>query len=80
MTKEEIKGQIAQLKEEMSKVSGTPCEVFTRVVGYLRPVQAFNKGKKEEYQHRKLYDVGNGEEAHKRANELHSCNMCKYKL
>lgn len=28
------------------------CEVFTRVVGYFRPVNQFNKGKKEEFMER----------------------------
>lgn len=32
-------------------------EVYTRVVGYLRPVQNFNKGKKEEYKIRKKYVI-----------------------
>lgn len=32
-------------------------EVWTRVVGYLRPVANFHKGKKEEYKDRKLYKV-----------------------
>ena len=27
----------------------TKCEVYTRIVGYIRPVQSWNKGKKEEY-------------------------------
>ena len=26
-----------------------PCEIFTRVVGYYRPISQFNKGKQEEY-------------------------------
>ena len=26
-----------------------PCEVFTRVCGFYRPVRQFNPGKKEEY-------------------------------
>lgn len=30
-------------------------EVWSRVVGYLRPVKNFNKGKKEEYEQRKKY-------------------------
>ena len=29
-----------------------PCEVWTRVMGYFRPVQAFNIGKKSEYAER----------------------------
>lgn len=32
-------------------------EVWTRVVGYLRPVRDFHKGKREEYRQRKLYRV-----------------------
>lgn len=34
-----------------------PAEVYTRVVGYLRPVQNFNKGKKAEYQDRVKYVI-----------------------
>jgi len=26
-----------------------PCEVYSRVVGYLRPVQSWNIGKRQEY-------------------------------
>lgn len=36
---------------------GAETEVWTRVVGYLRPVQNFNKGKKEEYRERKKYVI-----------------------
>lgn len=32
-----------------------PCEVYSRVVGYLRPVQQWNKGKKAEYAKRREY-------------------------
>lgn len=35
-----------------------PAEVYTRVVGYYRPVGAFNQGKKQEYSERKLYETG----------------------
>lgn len=34
---------------------GADTEVWSRVVGYLRPVQNFNKGKREEYDQRKKY-------------------------
>lgn len=34
---------------------GADTEVWSRVVGYLRPVQNFNKGKREEYENRKKY-------------------------
>jgi ribonucleoside-triphosphate reductase len=36
---------------------GKPAEVYTRVVGYLRPVQNFNKGKKAEYKDRVKYVI-----------------------
>ena len=34
-----------------------PCEVFTRVVGYMRPVKQWNKGKKAEYAIRKNFNT-----------------------
>ncbi len=34
-----------------------PCEVYSRVVGYLRPVQQWNNGKVMEYKQRKLFKV-----------------------
>ncbi len=33
------------------------CEVYSRIVGYLRPVSQWNKGKKAEFMQRKTYDV-----------------------
>ncbi len=34
-----------------------PCEVYSRVVGYIRPVQQWNHGKKQEFKERKEYIV-----------------------
>jgi ribonucleoside-triphosphate reductase len=34
-----------------------PCEVYTRVVGYLRPVSQFNLGKQQEYRDRKEFKL-----------------------
>jgi len=31
------------------------CEIYSRVVGYYRPVQGWNKGKQQEYDERKEY-------------------------
>ncbi len=33
------------------------CEVYSRVVGYLRPVQQWNFGKKQEFIERKEYKI-----------------------
>jgi len=35
------------------KVKVIPTEVYSRVVGYYRPVQNWNKGKQEEFKQRK---------------------------
>lgn len=42
-------------------ICGKPAEVYTRVVGYLRPVQNFNKGKKAEYIERVKYVIKDDE-------------------
>lgn len=36
----------------------TKCEVYSRVVGYLRPVQQWNKGKAREFEERKVFNIG----------------------
>jgi len=35
----------------------TPCEIYSRVVGYLRPVEQWNKGKQQEFKDRKTFDT-----------------------
>lgn len=37
-----------------------PCEVYSRVVGYIRPVQQWHTGKKQEYAERKEFIVNKG--------------------
>jgi anaerobic ribonucleoside-triphosphate reductase len=37
------------------------CEVYSRVVGYIRPVEQWNKGKKHEYGDRKEFAMPGGE-------------------
>jgi hypothetical protein len=32
-----------------------PCEVYSRIVGYLRPVQNWHEGKRQEFRERKTY-------------------------
>jgi len=36
----------------------TKCVVYSRVVGYLSPVQQWNPGKQEEFKDRKEYENG----------------------
>jgi len=42
---------VAALKPE----ERTPCEIYTRVMGYHRPISAFNIGKREEHRQRRLF-------------------------
>jgi ribonucleoside-triphosphate reductase len=37
-----------------------PCEVYSRIVGYLRPIQNWNKGKQQEFKERKMFRVTEG--------------------
>jgi anaerobic ribonucleoside-triphosphate reductase len=50
MTRNGVASEI-QLQDE----ERTPCEIWTRVMGYFRPVSQFNTGKKREYTDRKVY-------------------------
>lgn len=45
------------IKKKVIKICGLPCEVFSRVTGYFRPVANWNKGKKQEFKDRKVYDL-----------------------
>ena len=42
---------VVELKDE----ERTHCEIWTRVMGYCRPVSSFNKGKQSEYRDRKYF-------------------------
>lgn len=43
-----------------------PTEIYSRVVGYYRPLCQWNKAKQSEFDDRKEYDVNNNIEAFKR--------------
>lgn len=40
-----------------------PCEVYSRIVGYLRPVQNWHAGKQQEFSERKTFQVPEGVDA-----------------
>lgn len=50
-----IEKEIAETKRELENVQGTPCEVYARIVGYYRSVKNWNKGKRHEYELRKMF-------------------------
>lgn len=42
---------------ETKKVKVVPCEVYSRVVGYFRPVSNWNPGKQQEFTERKTVKI-----------------------
>ncbi|AMM87008.1 hypothetical protein AZF01_19890 [Martelella sp. AD-3] len=40
-----------------------PCEIWTRVMGYHRPVSSFNRGKKGEFAERRYFREMRGDRA-----------------
>lgn len=40
-----------------SKIKAVKAEVYSRVVGYYRPVQDWNRGKQEEFADRRYVDI-----------------------
>ena len=46
-----------RVETETPTVMVVPCEVYSRIVGYVRPVQNWNVGKKQEFADRQVYDV-----------------------
>ena len=54
---EVIERDLAEAREALSSVEGTPAEVYSRIVGYYRSVRNWNRGKREEYGERQLYRI-----------------------
>ena len=52
-TIEEIDADIEATRAALADVHGSETEVYARIVGYYRAVRNWNKGKREEYDHRK---------------------------
>ncbi len=59
-TLQQIEADIARVKEDLRDVHGTTTEVYARIVGYYRSVRNWNRGKREEYNHRKLFVADTG--------------------
>lgn len=64
---ETIEQKLEELKKAQAQVVGTETEVYTRIVGYYRSVRNWNRGKKEEYNYRRLFSPEQGSpQAHTR--------------
>jgi anaerobic ribonucleoside-triphosphate reductase len=44
-------------KEEEIQKLRQPCEIYSRIVGYIRPVSQWNEGKAQEFKDRKVFKV-----------------------
>lgn len=65
-TVSEIDAEIEATKKELEHVRGTETEVYARIVGYYRAVRNWNKGKRDEFSNRVLFECNSGN-AKKRA-------------
>ena len=52
---EAIETELEAAREALSNVKGTPAEVYSRIVGYYRSVRNWNRGKREEYGQRVMF-------------------------
>ncbi|MCL1815376.1 MAG: hypothetical protein FWG27_06110 [Treponema sp.] len=52
---EVIETELAAAREALSNAKGTPAEVYSRIVGYYRSVRNWNRGKREEYGQRVMF-------------------------
>jgi len=52
-----IEKRIKELENELKTVKGSKCEVYSRIVGYHRPVDNWNESKQEEFSDRMTFDV-----------------------
>lgn len=57
MIKDEIIESIRMLPNEEKVQYRTKMDVYSRVVGYVRRVEAYNPGKQAEFKDRKLFKV-----------------------
>ena len=56
MSKEELVQEIDKLTKLLDAFEIQSCEVYSRVVGYYRPIKQWNKGKQAEWKVRAKFD------------------------
>ena len=70
-TLEEIENEIEETKSELENIHGTETEVYSRIVGYYRAVRNWNKGKRDEFEHRKMFSLENPENSRQKKQNAH---------
>ena len=53
----QVEQEIAETKAALQDVHGTETEVYARIVGYYRAVKHWNKGKRDEFDQRKMFTL-----------------------
>lgn len=53
----QVEKEIAETQAELKDVHGTETEVYARIVGYYRAVKHWNKGKRDEFDIRKMFTL-----------------------
>lgn len=48
--------KIQELEGQIEKAEGSETEVYSRIVGYFRPLKNWNNGARDQYSHRQVYD------------------------
>lgn len=56
-TLSQVEQEIAETKAALENVHGTETEVYARIVGYYRAVKHWNKGKRDEFDQRKMFTL-----------------------
>lgn len=75
-TIEQINREIELVKQQLADVKGTATEVYTRIVGYHRNVDNWNKGKREEYKFRRPFTVNDEQIEEKKVFGMDEDNCC----
>jgi len=52
-----VQEKVNLLEEELKTVKGSKCEVYSRIVGYHRPVENWNESKQEEFKERTVFNA-----------------------
>ena len=60
-TLEQVNADIEKVKSALTNVKGIETEVYARIVGYYRSVRNWNKGKREEFGHRVMFEAETAE-------------------
>ncbi|MDR1095047.1 MAG: hypothetical protein LBL31_01515 [Spirochaetaceae bacterium] len=78
-TLEAIEKGLREMREALANAEGRDAEVYSRIVGYYRSVRNWNKGKREEFGERKMFQppvFSGGETAGAAGLESGFCESC----